>query len=150
MAFAKLAPALWMLAALSALGGPPAMAEPSADAQLAVVCAPGCPFSPLTKDDVESAWSGRRPQDSMRGAELWDLPDGNGVQAAFVSKALGKDTAQYRALWAKVVFNGKGRPPKVAQDEESLAKALAASPTAIGYMAKSSAEARGLKILATY
>lgn len=150
MTTSRAARTLALAAALLAAPWPASPQTAPDDGSVAVVCAPGCPFSPLSKEDVESAWSGRRPQDSMRGADLWDLTDGNPVQAAFIQKALGKDSAQYRALWAKIVFNGKAHPPKVAQDEEGIARALASSPNAIGYMLKSSAERRGLKILAVY
>lgn len=125
-------------------------AEATKKDAIAVVCSATCSFPPMGKDDVEALWSGRRGADAFRGADPWDLPDAHPVQSIFVAKALLKDSAQYRAMWAKAVFNGKGRPPKVAHDEETLANELANSPNSIGYMSLSIAEKRGLKILAQY
>lgn len=128
----------------------PAQTTPRTSDAVVVVCATNCPYPSLTRDDVEAAWSGRRSQENIKLAEIWDLPETNPTQIFFLSKALSKDNAQYRAMWAKIVFNGRGRPPKVAADEDSLAKALADNPGAIGYMAFSAAEKRGLKILVSY
>lgn len=125
-------------------------ADPPKKDAIVVACSATCPFPTMGKEDVESLWSGRRGADAFRGADPWDLPDGHPIQSLFLSKALSKDSAQYRAMWAKAVFNGKGRPPQVAHDEEALANELANSPNSIGYMSLSAAEKRGLKILAQY
>ena len=132
-----------------AFGSTQAMAQAKADS-IAVVCSASCTYSPLSREDVESAWSGRKSNESLRGAELWDLPEPNPAQGLFLSKALSKDSAQYRAMWAKNVFNGKGRPPRVAPDEEALMKTLGENPSAIGYMSQAAAEKKGLKILASF
>lgn len=65
-----------------------------------------------------------------------DLPDGNAVRDAFYQKATGKDGAQLKAYWAKLVFTGKAQPLKEMANDAEVKKFVAANPNAIGYIDK--------------
>lgn len=65
-----------------------------------------------------------------------DLPDGNAVRDAFYQKVTGKDGAQLKAYWAKLVFTGKAQPLKEFSSDADVKKFVAANPTAIGYIDK--------------
>lgn len=65
-----------------------------------------------------------------------DLPDGNGVRDAFYQKVTGKDGAQLKAYWAKLVFTGKAQALKEFSSDAEVKKYVAANPTAIGYIDK--------------
>ncbi len=59
------------------------------------------------------------------------------VRAQFYSKVAGKDEAQVKAIWSKLVFTGKAKPPKELASNADVVKAVAADPSAIGYVDKS-------------
>lgn len=66
-----------------------------------------------------------------------EFNDGSAVRAAFYSKVLAKDAAQVKAIWAKVVFTGKGTPPKEYGSAAEVKKAVANDVHAIAYLDKS-------------
>ena len=65
-----------------------------------------------------------------------DLPDGSAVRDAFYQKVTGKDAAQVKAYWAKLVFTGKAQPLKEMASDAEVKKFVAANPNAIGYIDK--------------
>lgn len=65
-----------------------------------------------------------------------DLPDGNAARDTFYHKVTGKDGAQLKAYWAKLVFTGKAQPLKEVGSDAEVKKFVASNPTAIGYIDK--------------
>lgn len=65
-----------------------------------------------------------------------DLPDGSAAREAFYQKVTGKDGAQLKAYWAKLVFTGKAQPLKEFASDAEVKKFVAANPNAIGYIDK--------------
>jgi ABC-type phosphate transport system substrate-binding protein len=55
----------------------------------------------------------------------------------FYTKVIGKDEAQVKARWSRLVFTGKGAAPKELPSGEDIVKAVAADPNAIGYVDRS-------------
>lgn len=66
-----------------------------------------------------------------------DLPESSPVYADFYKKATGRDVAQVKATWSRIIFTGKGQAPKSLADSAAVKKAVAADPKAIGYIEKS-------------
>ncbi|SFF78316.1 hypothetical protein SAMN05518865_104327 [Duganella sp. CF458] len=58
----------------------------------------------------------------------------------FSQKVLGKDSAQVKAQWSKLVFTGKGTAPKEYGSSAEVKKAVAADVQAIGYIEKSAVD----------
>jgi ABC-type phosphate transport system substrate-binding protein len=58
------------------------------------------------------------------------------VRAQFYSKVTGKDEAQVKAIWSKLVFTGKATPPKKLGSDSEVVQAVASDPNAIGYIDK--------------
>ncbi len=77
-----------------------------------------------------------------------DLPDGNAVRDAFYQKVTGKDGAQLKAYWAKLVFTGKAQPLKEMANDAEVKKFVAANPNAIGYIDKAAVDA-SVKVVLT-
>ena len=69
-----------------------------------------------------------------------DQSDGSPLYAEFYRKATGRDVAQVKATWARLVFSGKAQAPKQLQDSAAVKKAVAADPKAIGYIEKSAVD----------
>ena len=66
----------------------------------------------------------------------------------FLEQVVHKTDSQYKMIWKRVVFTGKGIPPKVFKEESKLAEFVAATQGAIGYIADDLVHAsNGLKIV---
>lgn len=106
----------------------------AAQAQVAVVMAPNA--SPLTKEQVANLYLGRSAE-----LQLFDLPEGNATRDSFYKKATDREPAQVKSTWSRIVFAGKGLPPKEVADAAAVKKAVAADPKAVGYVDKASVDA---------
>ncbi len=58
----------------------------------------------------------------------------NDTRSDFDSNVLGRSSTQVAAYWSKLVFTGKGIPPKEVGGDADVIAAVAADPTAIGYV----------------
>jgi len=88
------------------------------------------------------------------------FPDGtvaiplNQVEAStstsqFNSKALRKSSSQLKAYWSKLVFTGKGSPPKSVDDDTAVLQLVSSNPNIIGYV-DSNVLTDNVKVLTTF
>ena len=70
----------------------------------------------------------------------FDQTEGSGTRDEFYAKFTGKSAAQIKTHWSKIIFTGRGQPPKELSSAE-VKKQLAASPHAIGYIEKNMLDA---------
>jgi len=89
----------------------------------------------LTKDQVSDVFLGK-----SQAFTPIDQPDSAPVRAEFYKKATGRDLAQVKATWSRLVFTGKAVAPKEVADAAAVKKAVAADPKAIGYIDKSAVD----------
>ncbi len=118
-----------------------ASAAVSSMAEIVVVAGPSA--EALSKDQLTNLYLGRSFQ-----RKLLDLPEGNPLRDDFYKKATERDSAQMKAVWARVVFTGKGQAPVMLPDAAAIKKALITDPKAIGYLDKSQVDAT-VKVLMT-
>jgi hypothetical protein len=70
-----------------------------------------------------------------------DQPADSAIYVEFYKKATGRDTSQVKAIWSRILFTGRGVPPKQLPDSVAVKKAVAANPRAVGYIEKSAVDA---------
>lgn len=75
-----------------------------------------------------------------------DQPEGSALREEFYTKTTGKSAAQLKAYWSKIIFTGKGQPPKEAPNSNGIKKLLAENPNSIGYMDRSDVDS-SVKVL---
>jgi len=90
----------------------------------------------LTKDQVADVFLGK----SQTSTPI-DQAESAPIRAAFYKEATGRDMAQVKSTWSRLVFSGKGQAPKEVADSAAVKKAVAADPKAIGYVSKSAVDA---------
>jgi ABC-type phosphate transport system substrate-binding protein len=61
----------------------------------------------------------------------------NPTTEQFNSKLLNKGASQLRAYWSKLIFTGKGTPPKELENDSEVIKMVAANPNTIGFVSTS-------------
>lgn len=98
--------------------------------ELVVIGHPGA--AALTRDQVADVYLGK-----SQAALPLDLPEAAPARAEFYKKATGRDLAQVKSAWSRVVFTGRGQPPRELPDATAVKKAVASDTKAIGYIEKS-------------
>ena len=63
-----------------------------------------------------------------------DLQENAPARSAFYEAFAGKSAAQVKAHWSKMIFTGRGRPPRAMKDGEQVKQWVADNPGAIGYL----------------
>jgi ABC-type phosphate transport system substrate-binding protein len=66
-----------------------------------------------------------------------DIVEPSVTRREFYAKVVGKDAAQVKARWSKLLFTGKAAAPKELPSGAEVVKAVAADPNAIGYVDRS-------------
>jgi len=77
-----------------------------------------------------------------------DQADGSPIRGEFYKKVAEKEPSQVKAIWSKLVFTGKGKPPKEYPSSDEVKKAIEADPNAIGYIEKSAVDSN-VKVIFT-
>lgn len=106
-----------------------------AKADVVVVVSAKSTIGALSKAQVEDIFLGK----TMRfpdGAEavVIDQAEGSAVRDAFYDRVFGKSAAQIKAYWSKIIFTGRGQPPRSVSNAVELMKWISANPAAIGYI----------------
>lgn len=113
----------------------------AAQAQVAVVVNPKSAAASMTADQVASIFLGKSSTlPSGATAAAADQAEGSAVREQFYSKVAGKQAAQVKAAWSRLVFSGKATPPKELGSSAEVKKFVAANPDAIGYIEKSAVD----------
>jgi len=60
--------------------------------------------------------------------------EGSAVTQEFNDKVLKKSASQLKAYWSKLVFTGKGTPPKALANDAAVIAHVASTPGGIGYV----------------
>jgi ABC-type phosphate transport system substrate-binding protein len=76
-----------------------------------------------------------------------DQKEGSPARDEFYATFASKSPAQVKSLWAKIIFTGRGQPPKAVANSIEVRKLLAANPMAIGYIERSSVDS-SVRVLA--
>ena len=113
-----------------------------AQAQVAVIVNPKSATATMTAEQVSAIFLGKsNTLPSGAAAMAADLPDSAPAREQFYSKVTGKQAAQVKAAWSRLVFSGKATPPKELATAADVKKFVAANPDAIGYIEKSAVDA---------
>ncbi|GAB3382379.1 phosphate ABC transporter substrate-binding protein [Massilia agri] len=114
----------------------------NASAELVVIVSARSPAQGLTSDQVAAIFlgqAGRFPD----GQEVLALDQRVGSQErnAFYQQVTGKTPALLKAHWSKMVFTGRGQPPREAADSASVRRMVAENPSMIGYIDRAALDA---------
>jgi ABC-type phosphate transport system substrate-binding protein len=110
------------------------MATSVAHADVVIIVNPAAPA--LTQDQIADIYLGR-----SNALTPLDQPESVPLRTDFYKKATGRDAAQIKATWSRLVFTGKGQAPKELPDSAAVKKAVAADPKVIGYIDKTALDA---------
>ena len=106
-----------------------------ANAEMVVVVNAKNPASSLTAAQVADVYLGK----DTSFAPL-DLPESAAERGTFYTKVAGKESAQVKAIWARLVFTGKSQPPKEAGSSADAVKQVASNDRGMAYVDKSAVD----------
>lgn len=69
-----------------------------------------------------------------------DQDEGSAARASFNSTILGKSDSQLKSYWSRLIFTGKGTPPKPSGDDAGVKALVAKNPNMIGYIDSSAVD----------
>ncbi|QJR11169.1 hypothetical protein DSM104443_02241 [Usitatibacter rugosus] len=114
----------------------------SASAEVVAVVSAKAPLAPLSRNQVVDIFLGKasRYPDGTLAVPI-DLAEGSTARDEFYSHLAGKSPAQVTAHWSRMIFTGRGQPPREVATGAELKRRLAATPGAIGYLDRSELDA---------
>lgn len=112
----------------------------AAQADLVVVVSSKSPVGKLEQGQVVDLFLGSSKELPGAGRATL-LAMGPPTRDEFYAKVLGKDAAQMKALWSRLVFSGKGIAPKEFGNAADLRNAVAANANAVAFMNKADVDA---------
>ncbi len=96
------------------------------------------PLTTLSKVQVVDIFLGRMTHfPGGRRAVPIDQAEGSTACDEFYLKYADKSPAQIKAYWSKIIFTGRGQPPKTVSNDAEVKKLIRANPNSIGYIDES-------------
>jgi ABC-type phosphate transport system substrate-binding protein len=114
------------------------LATGPATADVVAVVASSSAITMLSKAQVTDIFLGKvsRFPNGTQAAPI-DQEEGSPARDEFYATYAGKSPAQVKSYWARIIFTGRGQPPKAVLNSVEVRKLVAANPEAISYIERS-------------
>lgn len=114
----------------------------NASAELVVIVSSRSVAPTLSSDQVAAIFLGQagRFPNGLEVAAL-DQRIGSSERNQFYQQVTGKTPALLKAHWSKMVFTGRGQPPREAADSSAVRRMVADDPSLIGYIDRTALDA---------
>jgi ABC-type phosphate transport system substrate-binding protein len=117
-----------------------AAATMTAAAEVVVIVHRNNPTASMTAQQVSQIFLGNNTAfPAGASATPVDVQSG-ALRDEFLAKVLDKTSGQYKATWSRIVFSGKGQPPRELANAAAVKAFVAANPEAIGFVDKGSVD----------
>lgn len=113
-----------------------------ASAEISVVVSANNPNNSIDQATVGKIFLGKTKSfpDGSQAVPV-DQDDGAAAREAFNSTVLGKSASQLKSYWSRLIFTGKGTPPKQSGNDAAVKQLVANNPNIIGYIDSSAVDA---------
>ena len=105
-------------------------------AEVVLVAHPGSSTPTLTKDDVQTIFTGRKTRWSTGATIVPVLLEDDQIHTSFLAVHVQKTPAQFDNFWKMRVFTGKGSPLRSFRTEREVVAFVAQTEGAIGYVSR--------------
>ncbi|MDN3519416.1 phosphate ABC transporter substrate-binding protein [Aquisalimonas lutea] len=110
----------------------------TAAAEIVVVVSRDNPVDSLSRTELADIYLGRMDRfPNGDPAMPIDQAERSPAHDAFYNDYLGRSPAQIKAHWSRLIFTGRGQPPRSLKDGDTVAEFIADNPRAIGYVDRS-------------
>ena len=114
----------------------------AAGSEMVVIVSARSPVVALTSEQVADIFLARTAR--LPGGEevqALDLPVGHALRDEFYLRVAGKSPALMKAYWTRMVFTGRGQPPRELSSMSAIRKLVAENPAMIAYLERSALDA---------
>jgi hypothetical protein len=120
---------------LSVLGLALSLASGMATADVVAVVSSKSPVTMLSRSQVTDIFLGKamRFPDGVQAVPI-DQEEGSPARDEFYATFAGKSPAQIKAHWSKIIFTGRGRPPKAVANSAEVKKLIVDNLSSISYI----------------
>lgn len=117
------------------------MAASIALADTSVIVSPSNANASMDKTTVSKIFLGKtkRFPDGTQALPI-DQDEDAAARESFNSSILGKSDSQLKSYWSRLIFTGKGTPPKPSGDDAAVKALVAKNPNMIGYIDSSAVD----------
>ena len=114
----------------------------AAASELVVIVSARSTAPVLRSDQVAAIFLGQSAQfpDGANVAAI-DQPVGSSTRDEFYTRVASKSPALLKAYWSKLLFTGRGQPPREVDGNAAVKKLVADTPGLIGYIDRSALDA---------
>jgi ABC-type phosphate transport system substrate-binding protein len=118
-----------------------AMASSAALAETSVIVSNSNPNSAMDQTTVSKIFLGKAKSfpDGSQALPV-DQDEGRKAREAFNTSILGKSDSQLKSYWSRLIFTGKGTPPKQSGTDMEIKTLVANNPNIIGYIDSSAVD----------
>jgi ABC-type phosphate transport system substrate-binding protein len=118
------------------------LASSLASAEISVIVSTNNPNESIDQATVSKIFLGKAKSfpDGSQAVPI-DQDDGAAARVAFNSTVLGKSASQLKSYWSRLIFTGKGTPPKQSGNDAAVKELVANNPNIIGYVDSSAVDA---------
>ncbi len=104
-------------------------------AGVAIIVNPGVGIDSITDKDLQRIFLGKT-KNFPNGTSAVPVNQnvGEAARDTFNAKVLNKDEAQLKSYWSRLIFTGKGTPPKDEGNDDAVKNLVANNPNTIGYI----------------
>jgi ABC-type phosphate transport system substrate-binding protein len=112
-----------------------ALLAPLAQAEVAVIVSASNANAAMSDKDIAKLFLGKTKSfpDGKQAIPV-DQNAGTPARDAFRDTVLGKSASQLKSYWSRLIFTGKGTPPKESGDDAGVKALVADNPDLIGYV----------------
>jgi ABC-type phosphate transport system substrate-binding protein len=113
-----------------------------AQAELVVIVSAKSPVTSLRADQVADIFLGQAGRFPEGGEAIaLDQIIGSPIRDDFYGKVAAKSPPLLKAYWTKMIFTGRGQPPREVNGSAAVRKMVAENPNLIGYIDKAMLDA---------
>lgn len=100
----------------------------------------------LSQNQVRQIFNGQLRRVSGISVKPLDLPNGSASRDAFYQQVTGKSAEQMKSYWARMIFTGRGMPPREVSSEREMVVLIASDQSYVGYVDETKVPA-GVKVV---
>jgi ABC-type phosphate transport system substrate-binding protein len=118
------------------------------DAVFRIVVHQNNPIASITRAELSAIFMKRR-RSWRDGREIVpvDQPAGSRVRERFSRAVHGKNVAYVTRYWQRLIFSGRGIPPRQLQNDAAVLELVKNNRDAIGYVARETPPGDGVKVI---
>ena len=105
-----------------------------AQAGIVVVVSKNSDLGGLTRNEVRQIFNGQLNRVGEISVKPLDLPVAASQREVFYQQVMGKSVEQMKSYWARMIFTGRGMPPREVSSDREMTLLVGSDRKFIGYM----------------